>query len=249
MNDEFKNAAAPLAKTATKLNLRKINKPDNIPITATYFGGQPYAENGDEYPVCPACRRPLAFICQIDLTKGFHEKPEGISLFSFFYCHECFPWGLSDDEKGSWLVRTYSDPGPEKFALITPPAEIEYPTGHCLASEEKITVYPNWEDFSGLLPEVPDSFIERSPEPWDEYDAAVKELGGFNDFATIIGGYPFWVQGSEMPECGVCGNEMDFLLQIDSEEKADLGWGDSGLVYFFYCKKHPGEIKFLLQCF
>jgi uncharacterized protein YwqG len=250
MNEEIAKLLKPLAKPATKLNLTKVKNLADLPVAGTHFGGPPYAEAGDDYPLCPTCHKPLNFICQIDARRGFHEKPEGISLFTFFYCWECFPWGFKDDQKGQWVVRNYNQPREDKFVGIEPPAEILYPTEPCLADEEKITVFPNWEEINNLSVEISNAVDDiESEDPWEEYDSIVKELGGFKDFATTIGGYPFWVQGAETLECDLCGNRMKLLAQIDSEEKANLGWGDCGLVYLFFCENHPLEIKFILQCF
>jgi uncharacterized protein YwqG len=250
MNEKIAEIIKPLAKTATKLNLSKAQKLEELPVTGTHFGGEPYLETSEEYPVCQSCQTPLTFICQIDEGEGFHEKHDRIKLFTFFYCLDCFPWGISDEEKGQWLVRIYDQPGIGKFASSASGSENSFAVQPCLAATEKIIVYPDWDEIDHWTKEVEELF-EREPaeSPWTEYAAAVEALGGFDDFATTIGGYASWVQSEEILECGVCGNRLALLAQIDSEEKAGLNWGDSGLVYLFFCKEHVSEIKLILQCF
>ena len=79
--------------------------------------------------------------------------------------------------------------------------------------------------------------------------ASVETLGGLTDYATIVGGYPHWVQGEATPGCDVCKSGMRLLAQIDTEDEADIIWGDVGCVYIFYCPEHPRETRMELQCF
>jgi uncharacterized protein YwqG len=250
MNERLAEILKPLAVPATKLSLRKARKQEGLPVTGTHFGGEPYLEAGEEYPVCPVCENALTFICQIDASESFHKKREGIKLFTFFYCENCSPWGLSDEEAGQWVVRIYDEPRAEKFVSVKPDPEISNPTNRCLADAEKIVIYPSWDEIDYWAEGVSEICSRENAEaPWEAYDGGVKELGGFDDFATTVGGYAFWVQGEEITECDVCGNRMELLAQIDSEEKAELAWGDSGLVYLFFCENHLSEIKLILQCF
>lgn len=247
MNEKIAEIIKPLAKTATKLTLRKARKLEELPVTGTHFGGAPYLETGEEYPICESCQTPLTFICQIDGGEGFHEKHDRIKLFTFFYCLDCSPWGISDEEEEQWEVRTYDQPSLEKFASSASESSSVTP---CLITAEKIVSYPKWEELDYWASDVSKLCEQENEEsPWEAYDSAVKELGGFDDFATTIGGYASWVQSEEILDCDVCGNRLELLAQIDSEEKAGLGWGDSGLVYLFFCKEHVSEIKLILQCF
>ncbi len=250
MNEEITKLLKPLAKTSTKLNLKKVDNFEDLPLIGTHFGGQPYAEAGDEYPVCPTCSNSLTFIYQIDTRQGFHEKPKHIEFFTFFYCVKCFPWGFENDPKGQWIVRTYNQPDEIKFVKIQPYTKTLYEVQPCIVNAEKITIFPDYEELDNLSIEISNAVKEINIEDfWDEYDEAVEELGGFTSSASTIGGYPFWVQNADVFNCDICENRMKLLAQIDSEEEANLNWGDSGLIYLFFCENHPAEIKFTLQCY
>jgi uncharacterized protein YwqG len=107
--------------------------------------------------------------------------------------------------------------------------------------------FPDWEDLGS---KASDSFSEiNEDEPWEAYEAAVKSLGGETEFCTLVGGYADWVQGTDTPVCDHCQSRMNLLAQIDSEPEADVMWGDSGLLYLFYCDNHPRDVRLLLQCF
>ena len=247
MDEAVASLLRPLAKVATKLTPRKIMEGEVIPLLASHIGGDPYAEIGEAWPGCPTCKTDLTFICQIDTASGFHEKPKGIDLFTFFYCWECSPWGLSDEINGTWVVRTYSDPKDVFAKPIRPSGQEPYPPDVCLLVPEKVDSFPDWEDLGS---KASDSFSEiNEDEPWEAYEAAVKSLGGETEFCTLVGGYADWVQGTDTPVCDHCQSRMNLLAQIDSEPEADIMWGDSGLLYLFYCDNHPRDVRLLLQCF
>ena len=43
------------------------------------------------------------------------------------------------------------------------------------------------------------------------------------------------------------GKRMKLLLQINSEDDANLMWGDAGLVYIFYDPDNPGTFEYVRQ--
>lgn len=237
----------PLARVATRLSPQQVLDETAISLTGSHFGGQPYAEIGERWPSCPTCKTDLTFICQIDTASGFHEKPKGIDLFTFFYCWECSPWGLDDEVKGTWIVRTYSDPKEIFSKPIRPSGPDPYPPNVCLTVPEKVQSFPEWDEVESLSKQAADSISQR--DAWDDYESAVESLGGETDFCTLVGGYAHWVQGEDTPACDHCQSRMSFLAQIDSEQEPDIMWGDSGCIYLFYCVNHPRELKLILQCF
>jgi uncharacterized protein YwqG len=250
MNEELARLLKPLARPAARLNLKKARGFEELPATGTHFGGKPYFEAGEEWPVCSKCEKPLTFIAQIDPAAGFHRKPVDIGLFTFFYCHDCFPWGLSDEEKGQWAVRFYRSPSFARCTPQQPPSAPEWSTRPCFAAVESVVVYPKWDEIDYWSKEAGEAAERGNDEsPWEEYDETVKALGGLTDFATTVGGYACWVQSEEIFDCGICGRRLELLAQIDSESEAGLGWGDAGLVYLFFCREHLEETKLVLQCF
>ena len=247
MDETVLSLVKPLAKVATKLNLRRVFEGEDIPLTGSHFGGQPYAEIGERWPVCPVCEVALTFICQMDVGSGFHEKPKGIDLFTFFYCWECGPWGLSDEPEGTWVVRTYADPSDRFTKPIRPSGPEPDPPYVCVPETEKVSSFPDADEIDRYR-EV-EEVLAGFDEPSDAYEAAVEALGGVTDFCTLVGGYPSWIQGADIPVCNHCQNPMSLLTQIDTEGEPDIMWGDSGCVYLFYCPTHPREVQLTLQCF
>ena len=57
--------------------------------------------------------------------------------------------------------------------------------------------------------------------PEEAYENLVDTLIDGHGF-TLVGPYPQWISGDATPACSRCQNTMSLLLQIDSEEAADL---------------------------
>jgi len=54
-----------------------------------------------------------------------------------------------------------------------------------------------------------------------------------------VGGAPSWVQSAWYPACIDCGEEMPFVMQLDSTlpttGEGTLLWGNGGMLYTFWC--------------
>lgn len=240
MQEKLLNLLKPYIKTAVELK----PEPDNAAIaasTGSKFGGMPYSESGCSWPGCPNCANALTFVAQLN-------KKVNNSLYVFYYCLDCFPWGLGSEEKGQWLVQKFPEPSMDKYQKIDcqeSGAEIT----PCLVSEVEVKVLPDWDGLDSEIPGVSDLCSQINNEsPWDAYDLAIKELGCIDDCATLIGGYPKLIQGEIGAICQICSADMEFLAQIDSEDEANLMWGDVGSVYLFQCSEHQSEFHLELQC-
>lgn len=231
----------PLIKNAVKLNLKADSSAAKA-CCESKFGGLPYAEKGNIWPSCPTCKRQLTFINQIS------DESEQM-LFVFYYCNDCFPWGLGDEEKGQWLVHLYNNPSAEKLIEIERDADDEYALTPCKVTSSKVCVLPDWEALDSASNEAGELCCEIDSEsPWEVYEEATERAGCLNEYATLLGGYPRYVQGEACPKCSECNSEMKFYAQVDSEDEANLMWGDVGLVYFFRCPQHKDKFQLELQC-
>lgn len=206
------------------------------------FGGPPYAEVGDTWPSCPTCKKELTFINQI------HNEIEQ-QLFVFYYCNECFPCGFGDEEKGQWIVKLYNEPSRSKIVEINRISNDEFEPTPCMVITSIVEVLPDWEGIASASEEVSELCCKINDDsPWEEYEEAVERAGCLNDYATLLGGYPRFVQSEAGPACPECNSEMIFYAQVDSEDEANIMWGDVGLVYFFRCPVHKNQFQLELQC-
>ena len=231
----------PLIKEALKL-MPKENDSEKPSNEKSKYGGLPYAETGDKWPICPACNKQLLFVSQM-------KNEARNELVEFFYCFECFPWGLDDEEKGQWIVRVYNNPSIERCHQISPENKTEFDLIPCLLNPQKVTVLPDWDSLDSTCKEAGKLCCNINDDsPWEVYDIAVERNGCLNNYATLLGGYPRYVQSETGGLCNVCKKEMEFFAQLDSEDEPGIMWGDIGLVYLFRCPNHKEEFHMELQC-
>ena len=67
-----------------------------------------------------------------------------------------------------------------------------------------------------------------------------------------IGGEPSWIQGASVPRCPICGEKMEFLMQLDSElpsceQGGEVYFGSGGILYVFWCERTRAS-AFFMQC-
>jgi uncharacterized protein YwqG len=212
--------------------------PTDAPLepTASRFGGQPYAEAGETWPMC-ICGLPLTFICQLDLRQTVVQE-RGIALFAFYYCWDCFP---QDGIEGAWRLRTWADPRDDKSVAMKVPEQTR-PTARCAVRFEEARSLPVWDGLRSYPPEWRSLARVANPEsPWEAYQAACERVAGTQDIKTAVGGYPHWLQGDELP----AGHRL--LAVIDTEGDAHITWGDTGCVFIFLSPDEPPIPTLVLQ--
>lgn len=229
----------PLIKPALKLTA-KSDKGAIHGCCSNKFGGMPYGEAQDQWPVCAMCKDELTFIVQI-------EYQEENRLFCFFYCWQCFSWGGPDELGGEWIMRVYENPKEEKRVELVRKTKDEYQITPCTIETSTVNVLPAWEVIDENISDYCCE-IDEEDCPMFEYFRAVVRNGCLNDNATLLHGYPRIIQNEIVNHCPICNSEMEFLMQIDSEAEAEFTWGDCGLVYFYRCKEHKSELIMELQC-
>lgn len=218
--------------------------------------------------------KPLAFLCQIDLS----EIPEGCDrgglpstgLLYFFYNQDQETWGFDPADRDSWKV-IYADSASDECSERLPPKGL---AREAVFNKKSIR-------FSGVLnyPDVQDARIDAldlSDGQFDEYIDLCSSLYGEEPAHHLLG-YPEAIQGSDMDlECQLvsnglyCGDasgyndprrrelesargEWRLLMQIDSDDDAGMMWGDLGRLYFWIKEKDLEQKRFaacwmILQC-
>jgi len=232
----------PLIKKATKLIVEKPSRPPENSQLRSHFGGQPYFEENEEWPKSKSGTS-LDFIFQV-INNGDISLPNNIKLIQFYYDFDEFPWDSIDD---GWLVKIYGKINEDTVKLIPRPEELEK-SKYCDLTFKQIASLPNWEGIEvHSLNAKKLSCILNEDEPWGNYIKVCEELLGESDYHSQIGGYPKWVQGESTPRKSD-GVPMNLLFQIDSEDNADIMWGDSGLIYVFQ-DNETNMLEFTLQCY
>ncbi|WP_297880866.1 hypothetical protein [uncultured Campylobacter sp.] len=91
--------------------------------------------------------------------------------------------------------------------------------------------------------------LAPTPARW-----AAQDWGMSNSRQNLarIGGEPSWIQGASVPTCPICGEKMEFLMQLDSElpsceQGGEVMFGSGGILYVFWCERTRVS-AFFMQC-
>ncbi len=200
------------------LNVRKASavslggfKPTFDPL-ATKFGFKPVARAGEQWPEIGG--RPMLFVCQLNLTEApaVPELLRNVALLTFFLEFDGRKDGDGDSEF-RFELRTYEST--EGLVTLEPPAGAPALRKGFECRWESVDDYPCHED----------------PDAENPRDLDTSELELPNDARTKIGGWPNMVQGELSWQANEHPARPRYCLQIASEEKASLAFGDGGTLY------------------
>ena len=91
--------------------------------------------------------------------------------------------------------------------------------------------------------------LAPTPARWAAQDWA---MSNSRQNLARIGGEPSWIQGALVPTCPICGEKMEFLMQLDSElpsceQGGEVYFGSGGILYVFWCERTRVS-GFFMQC-
>jgi uncharacterized protein YwqG len=233
-----------------------------------WFGGTPTSSSSGEWPICKSCHHPMQFFLQLNLEslpkefsaatrKGF------IQLFVCDYYPDpnkawdpvynpapscCKTW---EPFSGTHEIRFFSD-----GVSVNRPDDIRELPAKFITEWQVIFDLPHNEEYEdcGLFceynfddkqvtVECSDLHIYLEDIDSDVFNNILVTHGG-----DKLGGWPYWVQGSEYPNCPECHDQMALLMQIDSEDNLDYMFGDAGCAHLTQCRKHPHQLAFGWAC-
>ncbi|GIV07835.1 MAG: hypothetical protein KatS3mg017_1037 [Fimbriimonadales bacterium] len=223
--------------------LRPVSEQESVPVGACKIGGVPDMPSEFEWP-----RRdntPLSFLLQINLSA---VKPYDLEnwlpnsgMLYFFCATDEVPWGYPD-EREAWRVYYY-DGDMRRIVSTKPPRDLPHEAQFpeiALAPELTYTLPACTEELEWIAPE----FYQQLTE---------EECDAYLDLCSDLQPYPrHWMLGYHTPiqspanieaiqnmheqpyeQASACAQEMVLLLQLDSDESADMMWGDMGILYFW----------------
>lgn len=201
---------------------------------------------GEQWPACGHCSAAQQLFLQLniatlpDAAKLLIGKEEG--LLQMFYCIVC------EGETDSWepfapshLLRIIPAKGNQQEVSL-PHEALTREAGYFDA--KRIIGWKAFDDYPSQEEELED-FPELS-----ESDDAIYEMEdpAMNRSGDKLGGWPFWVQNEEYPECPKCGNKMHHIYQLDSNDVLPWMWGDVGAGHITQCANHRDILAFGWAC-
>jgi Domain of unknown function (DUF1963) len=179
---------------------------------------------------------PMLAVAQINLVELPCRGPDALSdvaLITLFVG----PWQLPVDEPNgvNWELRAY----PSLEGLTPLPEPISARAGDPKARKgENGTLRPfpiAWQEWLDMP--CRDCVPVELADDWDEWSEA-RDLTRLTSDRTKVGGWPSCLQGDvrwSLDEHLV--EDAEFVMQIATEEKAGLAWGDDGIAYI---ARRPG---------
>ncbi len=225
-------------------------------ITHTKLGGRPYIDSAlFQWPHVD--NEPLAFIAQLDLseltaTLSIDWLPT-TGLLLFFYDVETMPSGLEANDNELWKVIYFKQSD----------TEANFPTN--LIEEFKFNaIYLEAIKTEQLPSQQRNEVIALNLTPsqkivYDElYDREIGEQPTHQ-----VSGFPDYIQDDNMEQrCQQLNSQNEtlnradwrLLLQLDTDENAEMIWGDCGTLYFWIRKQDAkmgcfDKVKLIFQCY
>ena len=265
--EELAERILRLARPAVRLRTTKA-RDEKLPIGSSKIGGFPDLRRDIDWPTWNEQR--LAFLGQLNLSDvqrfAFCEVLPKQGLLQFFYDREQRTWGFDPKDRGSWCVRLE----PDLHGLERSFADSHYPT--CRLDAHETMTLPAWEcyDFQQLAISSHDR--EEYFRILDEVESTESDP---NPLHQVLGN-PSPIQGDMQSECQLVSNglycggpagydnqrakelvsgaaDWQLLFQLDSDDTAEMMWGDAGRLYFWITRaalksRRFGEAWMVLQC-
>lgn len=230
-----------------------------VPVDGSRYGGVPYAQAEDVWPVATAIAdrtaEPFRFLIQVQLDDSCSSAWSGRLLTVFAHA------GTEP------LIRSYSTPFGDRYAALaggpTPEQRwslrrIRIPRSsgeeHFEGDADSLSVGLLNYDPVILLESIPEIRTDLNPfttRPADLLAAVIapNHCGYGFDLSDIVqmGGKPVWL--NEVPghiECDKCRQPMRFLFQFGDLNRGQ-SLGESGVCYVFGCDEHPEHPKAMVQ--
>ena len=225
----------PFVRTAW----RPVVAEEDGPPDASTMAGTAWIPEGETWPTCPNCGKPLQLLVQLN-TASLPEAVRGEygeGLIQLFYCTSQDPLCEVDCEAffpfaESVVARLVVSEGvPE---AVAPEIADAFPPRR-IVDWEAFDDYPSGEEATSRLG------VELTDEEWD----AAWEGTQYGD---KLGGWPGWVQGVEYPACPRCGQEMRLVFQVDSDDHLPIVFGDMGTGHLTQCPEHKDVLAFGWAC-
>ena len=178
---DLEDIVKPIIRSTTLIIPKKSSRPPENSQLKNHFGGQPYFEEGENWPENKSGKS-LDFIFQIYNKKEL-ELPDEIKLIQFYYDWDEFPW---DTENDGWLVKIYKELNPEKRYYIPKLDELEK-SKYCEIKFKQTKSLPDWEGidlFENNASKL--SCVLDENEPWKNYDEIVEKLVGEQEYQSQL---------------------------------------------------------------
>jgi uncharacterized protein YwqG len=257
---------APFIERHRKTAYRPVVSEGQGAPDGSRFNGAPFLMNGEAWPECSFCAKPMAMFLQLNLsTLPAGAGAFGSGLLQLFYCVEDHDYTQTEDwaafDHKVKLARVIPDGTPGAIAMpkdvglkANPLAIVGWTPFEETPNTEEAADYGLQTIYDRTTPrEVRTKFVSE-PLGIDTGWLDSNELNQVFEkllapaFKDKLSGWPGWVQGVEYPSCTACGARMQLVFQIDSEDHVPWMFGDMGCGHITQCPEHKSVVTFAWAC-
>jgi len=239
------------------------------------LGGSPLVPKGFVWPL--SSERELDFLLQIDLADIRQLDPIGAlpssGVLTFFYDLENQPWGYDPARLDGFRVQLFEEN--DLIQGYVPNSELQLPE-RCLSFSSALTLpyfgsraYDLFEQEAGLTADEVDRYSEfiaaHNRLYWTHGSGLHRMFGNSENIQNDM-----QLEAQLVTHGFYCGNSSGYndprakeleagcddwilLLQLDSDDGADIMWGDVGMLYFWIRYQDLYALRFdrtwmTLQC-
>jgi uncharacterized protein YwqG len=234
----------------------------------SYFGGVPTFSSSNEWPICKNCHHPMQFLLQLNL-ESLPEKFNAAvrnGIIQLFVCDYypnpnekwdpvynpmpscCKTW---EPFSGTHEIRFFSSK-----VSIRCSDEVQALHTKIIIGWEEMYDFPHYEEHENFGMFCDYNFDDKQVTvDCPELNIYLEDID-LDVFSSILvthegdklGGWPYWVQSPEYPDCPECKSQMELLIQIDSEHNLSYLFGDAGCAHLTQCRNHPHILAFGWAC-
>jgi predicted DNA-binding WGR domain protein/uncharacterized protein YwqG len=241
----------------------------DLGLTASKFGGTAWLAEGESWPHCGGCRRPMQLFLQLNLDQLPAElgRRFGEGLLQYFMC----TWTDVEKECGA-MTQAYFPLSENKLVRVVrhdylprsvsaPDVGTNFPC-KTMVGWKKSEEYPRFIEWERLGLREEDDFdrdadlvrflrCDRPKVNMQTSDQMYEFLTGpaWCSQGDKLAGWPWWTQEVEYPDCPKCGCSMtNVVFQLDSRTNLPYSFGRSGIGNVFQCPKHLDSVVFIWYC-
>ncbi|MEL6867298.1 MAG: YwqG family protein [Bacteroidota bacterium] len=232
---------------------------EEMPPGQSKIGGSPDLPSEQAWPLDER-GAPLSFLAQINLRESApFDKAEELpseGMLSFFYCADQEAWGFDPKDKERFRVLYFPDT--EYVERREFPAALNEDAQY-VNNSLNFSSYlglPGWENhrIEQLFPEEEDEVFDNYVDMSDGPDTHL--LGHANSIQNpmelecqlvtngLYCGDPSGYKDPRAKELGKGKDQWVLLFQLDSEDSAEMMWGDVGRIYFWIKKEDLQQKRF-----
>jgi len=229
----------------TKVKVSRKQPLNRRSFMQSHFGGIPYFEKNETWPLQRDTGEPMDFVCQF-VDTGEFPFPEGIKIIQlYFSLHQLH----REDMTNAWLIKTYQDAHIDKYVPVLKTKTFQKSTFNPVYLISDVSL-PDYETAIKINPMLHHMCkrVNRK-KPIKAYNDIVNYLHDDAGYGSSIGGYPDWLYHESDFDMDFYNEGYRLLAQIDNECEAGICWGDVGTAYLFYKPEKKEQFEFVLQAF